>query len=310
MRCKNCGWPNKPGATVCCKCKSPLDYEETQLGDSVDEDSQSSAAGLASGNANVDSEAATVLNNIVSGVGNAGAVEDSGLSKTVLESPVNSPEQPVLPQENQEESPATRPEFRFPDECPQCHYPLRPNTQRCPNCQAVIWPIGSPNNEPIIPPVPQPKPNVESTMYGAPVDIVKPTPLNSTVINSPHDVQKPDEPLSSTVNPWLQAKPKAQFRLELIPGQGEVLREREHSFETEEGQEVKLNRSNTESSNNTITSKTQAVVKFDGEHWTIEDHSALQTTYVRAGRPMELHDGDIILLGDRQFVFHEIDSKH
>lgn len=25
MRCKNCGWPNKPGATNCSKCNSPLD---------------------------------------------------------------------------------------------------------------------------------------------------------------------------------------------------------------------------------------------------------------------------------------------
>ena len=28
MRCKNCGWPNRPGETFCVKCKSPLEVEE------------------------------------------------------------------------------------------------------------------------------------------------------------------------------------------------------------------------------------------------------------------------------------------
>jgi hypothetical protein len=28
MRCKNCGWPNRPGETFCVKCNSPLETEE------------------------------------------------------------------------------------------------------------------------------------------------------------------------------------------------------------------------------------------------------------------------------------------
>lgn len=28
MRCKNCGWPNKPNETTCAKCNAPLDAEE------------------------------------------------------------------------------------------------------------------------------------------------------------------------------------------------------------------------------------------------------------------------------------------
>lgn len=123
---------------------------------------------------------------------------------------------------------------------------------------------------------------------------------------NPHDLQKPqpaqsESEFSGTVNPYIQPKKKAEFRLELVPGQGERLEERERQFK---GEEVTLNRSNTEAGNNTITSKVQAIVKFDGDSWTIEDHSSLRTTYVRAARPIELRDGDIILLGDRQFVFH------
>ena len=29
MRCKNCGWPNRPGVTICQKCGTPLDSEST-----------------------------------------------------------------------------------------------------------------------------------------------------------------------------------------------------------------------------------------------------------------------------------------
>ena len=29
MRCKNCGWPNKPDATVCSKCGSPLENAQS-----------------------------------------------------------------------------------------------------------------------------------------------------------------------------------------------------------------------------------------------------------------------------------------
>ena len=28
MRCKNCGWPNRPGETICQKCGTPLDSEK------------------------------------------------------------------------------------------------------------------------------------------------------------------------------------------------------------------------------------------------------------------------------------------
>ncbi|MGN0222752.1 MAG: hypothetical protein ACI4AM_01865 [Muribaculaceae bacterium] len=269
-----------------------MDNDETQLSDNVGEESNEAPASPALGNATVqqsevDSEAKTVLNFGVEAQG------DTGLGKTVVEPLINQPvsSNQQVPADNSEEGSATRPELRFPDECPQCHYPLRPNTQRCPNCQAVIWPIGSENNEPIIPPT-----------YAPPADSA---PVGSTVMVNPHDVKPKaaDNEICGTVNPFMQpkAQPKPEFSLELIAGQGEVLSEKEHNYE---GDEVVLNRSNTEATNNTITSKVQAVVKFDGEHWTIEDRSTLMTTYVRAGRPIEINDGDIILLGDRQFIFH------
>ncbi len=72
-----------------------------------------------------------------------------------------------------------------------------------------------------------------------------------------------------------------------------------------EGSEVSLNRDNTETSNASITSKVQAVVSNDNGTWYIEDRSEQHTTFVLASRRIELHDGDMILLGNRLFEFHE-----
>ncbi len=68
--------------------------------------------------------------------------------------------------------------------------------------------------------------------------------------------------------------------------------------------EIVLRRNNTEPSNSSITSKEQALLTFEDGKWYIEDKSTFQTTFVRAGRKTQLQDGDIILLGDRRFVFN------
>lgn len=67
--------------------------------------------------------------------------------------------------------------------------------------------------------------------------------------------------------------------------------------------EVALNRDNTDPSNQTITSQIQAIVKKEGSKWVITDQSALRSTFVQASRPIELQDGDLILLGDQLFRF-------
>lgn len=67
--------------------------------------------------------------------------------------------------------------------------------------------------------------------------------------------------------------------------------------------ETALNRENTDSLNQTITSHIQAIVKKEGDKWMITDHSVLHTTFVQASRPIELKNGDLILLGDQIFRF-------
>lgn len=69
------------------------------------------------------------------------------------------------------------------------------------------------------------------------------------------------------------------------------------------GETVTLNRMNTDQSNNTITSKQQAVITCENGQWFIEDRSALKSTYVRVSGKVPIKAGDIILLGNREFEF-------
>lgn len=70
-----------------------------------------------------------------------------------------------------------------------------------------------------------------------------------------------------------------------------------------EGNTVSLNRDNTDPKNLTITSEEQAqLVHADGK-WTIEDRSHLHTTFVQASHGVELHSGDLILLGNQLYRF-------
>lgn len=77
----------------------------------------------------------------------------------------------------------------------------------------------------------------------------------------------------------------------------------EGSFLSYEGNEVTLNRDNTDPKNNTITSIEQAAVTFENGKWVIEDKSEYKTTFVQAARKTELRNGDLILLGNQLYRF-------
>ena len=70
-----------------------------------------------------------------------------------------------------------------------------------------------------------------------------------------------------------------------------------------ESSEVVLNRQNTDPENFTITSQQQALLVYENGKWFIEDRSAYKSTYVRASRRIELQDGDVVAMGDREFEF-------
>ena len=105
---------------------------------------------------------------------------------------------------------------------------------------------------------------------------------------------------NATVNPWANPITGKSFYLQPIAWEHEkdvpgIL----HYF----GDEVELNRANTDDANNTITSKVQAKISHDNGVWIIEDKSSQGTTFVQATRRIELNDGDVIMLGNRKFIF-------
>lgn len=70
-----------------------------------------------------------------------------------------------------------------------------------------------------------------------------------------------------------------------------------------EGNEVSLNRGNTDPKNKTITSVEQAVVSCKDGKWSIQDRSELKTTFVQAEQTIELKSGSLILLGSQLYRF-------
>lgn len=106
-----------------------------------------------------------------------------------------------------------------------------------------------------------------------------------------------------TVNPYMMNMDlEPSFMLKPVKRTNERHELEEIEFE---GKSVSLNRSNIEENNVSITSREQAVITNVDGHWYIEDKSDQKTTFVQAGKRVEISDGDLILLGNRLFEFHE-----
>lgn len=70
-----------------------------------------------------------------------------------------------------------------------------------------------------------------------------------------------------------------------------------------QGEAVTLNRLNLDAGNNTITSKVQAKIFFEDGKWVLENFSDFNTTYIQVVRPTTLQKGDVIIFGDKRFLF-------
>mgnify|MGYP004679777637 CR=1 FL=1 len=227
MRCKNCGWPNKPNETFCVKCNTPLEREDE----------------------------GTLKNNFAF---------DNSAQKTVMETDafdVNAG------QNNQ---------------CPKCGYPVRSDAEKCPNCNYLL------------------KSRTDNFQHS-----YRESPANNNFARRPTKVgaTPANNKLKGTVNPYMMnMEDEPVFILKPVKKVNE-----RHDLEEIEyfGKEVILTRENTEANNFSITSKEQAVLsKIDGK-WYIEDKSEQKTTFVQASKRIAISDGDIILLGNRLFEFHE-----
>lgn len=150
--------------------------------------------------------------------------------------------------------------------CPSCGYPMRPGVQVCPNCNYGL--------------------NISQSAASSPLTAA--------------GKQKSD--ISGTVNPWIDVQEDVDVTgCRLIPVK--------HGSETQAPQERvftnavnELNRSCLDAENMTITSNVQARLTFENGQWFIEDASSQKTTYIHVSEKTQLKDGDIILMGNRQFV--------
>jgi len=71
------------------------------------------------------------------------------------------------------------------------------------------------------------------------------------------------------------------------------------------GEKVALNRGNLEPDNFTITSQVQAEVRLVDGQWYIENKSKLKTTFIQVLTPVKLNKGDVIIMGNKRFLFEE-----
>ena len=103
-----------------------------------------------------------------------------------------------------------------------------------------------------------------------------------------------------TMRPIRKGEKAGEFKLLPISEETGVPEGDELAYE---GNEVVLNRDNTDPKNTTITSQEQACLLFENGKWFIEDRSELKTTFVQASRKIELQQGDLILVGNQLYRF-------
>ncbi len=71
------------------------------------------------------------------------------------------------------------------------------------------------------------------------------------------------------------------------------------------GDSLVLNRDNLGPDNNTITSQVQAMLRNNDGKWELENGSRYKTTYIQVIKPTTIQQGDIIVFGNKRFLFME-----
>jgi len=71
------------------------------------------------------------------------------------------------------------------------------------------------------------------------------------------------------------------------------------------GKPLILNRNNLGPDNNTITSQVQALIHYKEGKWELENGSRYKTTYIQVIKPATIQKGDIIVFGNKRFLFLE-----
>lgn len=178
-----------------------------------------------------------------------------------------------------------------PKTCPKCGYPVSENSLSCPNCDFELQQAQTA------------KQTVKCKSCGAEVapDAKFCSSCGASMSEAqPHKIQRNSMgtvlggPVagSMSANKFCTLKP--------IAWDGEDVN---YNPITYSGDTIILNRANTDANNNSITSREQAILTCEDGEWYIENKSELRTTFIRVNGRIKLTNGDIIVLGNREFEF-------
>lgn len=187
--------------------------------------------------------------------------------------------------------------------CSKCNYPYNPGMGACPNCGYDankgddVNPFNNDNK--------RNKKDVEANSHSQ-KDLLQ-CPFCEEMVPSKFkfcaNCGKPFK--MGTVNPWAglpQVEEVVNCTLTPVAWENEDLDIDNIQYT---GESILLNRDNTEPNNSSITSKVQAIITYEDKKWFIEDKSQRQTTFKHISKKTQLEDGDIILLGNRKFIFNK-----
>lgn len=290
MRCNNCGWDNAPGAENCIKCGYSLQVADNDKGNvpyklpDMREYGKEQVSRPTVVNAGVRESAPRPT------VVGAGLREAAPRPTRIMNSSAQV-EGTVLP--------------RDPHECPNCGYPVVGDSANCPNCGTQMSTSQRTGQS-----VPQknPQPAALSGASGLVADMDEHVKCQKCGVEvsieytfCPHCGERIHLPTISIMRRKpLAEPPKRKCFLDMVLEDGEASPERRNGYE---GDTVILNRENTEPGNRTITSREQAELTYEDGKWYIVNKSELCSTFVEAGRKIEIMSGDVIVMGDRRFRF-------
>ena len=219
-------------------------------------------------------------------------------------------------------------------ECPKCHYPLSSDSlTNCPNCMADFTGADeedqgseedSQNGDKSVGgtiDVKSGNSSIEKEDLMIECDnckekisaLYKYCPYCATEVVKKTVAFRKKRKKNSTTQSSIESHPEEQTKpqnlhchLSLLPDDEEDVKAITNNYE---GNNVILNRANTEPDNQSITSKEQAELIYENGQWYIENRSHYGTTFLAVNRRLPLIPGDIVMLGDRRFIFGIDDSK-
>lgn len=260
MRCPECGFKNTEDARICIKCGTKLVAKEPVVAPNP---TPTPIGGLAT-------------------VASKGVVDNSSSSEgvptmkgqAIVSSPWDNP--PVSPVV----TPATKHNSVL--KCESCgFYPLRfivSAQNPCPNCNytgAAVAPLAPITKEPKLEDIP-----------------IKQASIDPPVTPQPEveKVQVPTAARTISIKNLQIGEEQKKFTL------SEVGANRKVEFL---GKEHILNRSNTDPSNNSISSQKHAEIVFKDGKWMISDHSSNGATFVQVKGEVELKNGMQLIIGNK-----------